>query len=305
MKYRELQTLQGAIEYVEDGGEIKISGYRGRDIEIVIPDTIDDLPVTALLKKAFLSVKSVRKVVLPYTVTDLGDFAFAFCSNLQSVTLSEKVEEIGAVVFKECAALKEIHVISENADDIPQKKEMDYAHLLAATVGILEAPFLFRPGQIYDIDWIRQWDVRMMNIMQVDDMEGYSKLLLCGEEDYGSDENHPDVYKSSRIKGKIRLAMLRMMHDYGLTEERKDFLCKYLMQYKKGQETEETWQVVLNEHGDEKEYYDLLMELALVDHQNLQGMLKDMGDQHAEMKAYLLNFDEGSTSNDFFDGLDL
>lgn len=311
MKYKSLQTDQGTIEYVELDSTVEITGYRGRDVKVTVPDTIDNKPVVRIRKKSFLSAKTVRKIRIPYTVSAIDDFAFAFCSNLKTIYLSEKLTEIGISIFKECEALEAIYVLTSvssgiHENDEDNKRDHDVAHLLASTVGILEAPFLLTPDKVYDPDWLIQFDRRVMNAMETDDMEGYSKLLLCGEEDYGSDENKPDVYRSSRKKAKVRLCILRLLYNYGLSGENEDYLVKYLQHHKKGEASEETWQVVLNEHGDDREYYDLLMEIDCVNKNNLPDMLLDMKDSHAEMKAYLLKCgEESKEENDFFDDLEL
>ena len=319
LKYRSFQTSQGTIEYVELDSTVEITGYSGRDVKVSVPDTIEDKPVTRVRKKAFLSAKTVRTLELPYTVTAIDDFAFAFCSNLKTIYLSEKTTDIGLSIFKDCDALEAIYVLTEKrrgvggseaeatqGTDGYDKREHDMAHLLASTIGILDAPFLLTPDQVYDPEWLAQFDKRVMSAMEIDDMEGYSKLLLCGEEDYGSDENKPDVYKSNRIKAKVRLCMLRLLNDYDLPCKNRDYLVKYLQCHKKGEMSEETWQVVLNEHGDDREYYDFLMEIDCVNKSNLPDMLIDMKDSHAEMKAYLLKQGEASKSeNSFFDDLEL
>ena len=319
LKYRSFQTSQGTIEYVELDSTVEITGYRGRDVKVSVPDTIEDKTVTRVRKKAFLSAKTVRTLELPYTVTAIDDFAFAFCSNLKTIYLSEKTTDIGLSIFKDCDALEAIYVLTEKrrgvggseaeatqGTDGYDKREHDMAHLLASTIGILDAPFLLTPDQVYDPEWLAQFDKRVMSAMEIDDMEGYSKLLLCGEEDYGSDENKPDVYKSNRIKAKVRLCMLRLLNDYDLPCKNRDYLVKYLQCHKKGEMSEETWQVVLNEHGDDREYYDFLMDIDCVNKSNLPDMLIDMKDSHAEMKAYLLKQGEASKSeNSFFDDLEL
>ena len=330
MKYRSLKTDQGTIEYIELDSSVEITGYRGRDVKVKVPDIIDEKPVTRVRKKAFLSAKTVRNLEIPYSVTAVDDFAFAFCSNLKTISVSEKLTEIGLSIFKDCDALEAIYVLTEtergtgsspmsveqgtgsSQATVEQgtgsygKREHDIAHLLASTIGILNSPFLLTPDKVYDPEWLIQFDKRVMNAMEIDDMEGYSKLLLCGEEDYGSDENKPDVYKSNRIKAKVRLCMLRLLNDYDLPCKNRDYLVKYLQCHKKGEMSEETWQVVLNEHGDDREYYDFLMEIDCVNKSNLPDMLIDMKDSHAEMKAYLLKQGETSKSeNSFFEDLEL
>ncbi len=96
-----------------------------------------------------------------------------------------------------------------------------------------------------------------------------------------------------RRRDKVRLAMLRLMHDYGLQEELRAGMQAYLLAHIKGCGTEETWQVVLEEHGDEKAYYEFLTNLGGVTKENFPQMMEDMGERHTEMKAYLMRYHDG------------
>ena len=55
------------------------------------------------------------------------------------------------------------------------------------------------------------------------------------------------------------------------------------------------------EHGDEKEYYELLLELGCINQSNLEAILDDMGDRHPQIKAFLLQ--EQQPADDFFSSL--
>lgn len=311
MAYVEYQTPQGALGYniKEDG--VVLTAYRGKDISIEVPKQIEGKNVIGIEKKTFLSAKSLKELILPEEITFIKDFAFAFCSNLVSIHMPKHLDEMGIGLFKDCHALKEIYLphFGETqiaSDTAKEQAKMDLACLLAATVGILDAPYLFDFKNAGTTGWLKHWDMRMMTIMNIDDMEGYSKLLLCGEEDYGSNENNVDLYVENNRKAKCRLAMLRLLHDYGLDEDKKEFLADYLRNHTKGQVSEETWKVVLEEHGDEKNYYELLLNLSCIQKENIAEILDDMGDKHAEMKVFLLRYqDEFWNDTDFFDDLEL
>ena len=51
--------------------------------------------------------------------------------------------------------------------------------------------------------------------------------------------------------------------------------------------------MILEEHGDERQFYELLTQLGGVTEENFQGMMEDMGERHAEMKAYLMRYHDG------------
>lgn len=287
MQYRELDTEHGVLQYRINGESAEILGYRGKDTELVIPALIDDCPVTHIGKKTFLSNKMLRQISLPESVVRIDDWAFAYCAKLRKVILPYHRMEIGQGIFKECFELEQI--VDESADE-REKKTDDIGYLLAASMNILDAFYLFDFENAGNTDWISQWDARMQSVMERGDAEGFSKMLLCGEEDYGSKENNLDYYMEQRRREKVRLAMLRLMHDYGLESSVRSKLEAYLLDHIKGQQTEETWKVIMEEYGDDLKYYQFLTELGGVTADNFQAMMEDMGESHTEMKAYLMKY---------------
>ena len=104
-----LETQEGTIGYtVEDGVRIRITDYSGTDTEVWVPEKIEGIPVKIITKKTFLSRKQLRKVVLPETVEEIGDWAFAYCTNLENVWLPKKEMKLGNRIFMECPAVRRI-----------------------------------------------------------------------------------------------------------------------------------------------------------------------------------------------------
>ncbi|MBP3476799.1 MAG: leucine-rich repeat protein [Lachnospiraceae bacterium] len=298
MKINEFDTPQGALQYRIMDNQAEIIAYRGKDVEVTIPEQIESCPVTRIGKKAFLSNKMIKQITLPESIVRIDDWAFAYCAKLTRMILPYHKMEIGQGIFKECGRLDQI--IDEQGD-MTGKRTMDIACLLAATMSRLDAFYLFDFENAGTDGWLVQWDARMQYLMSLDDTEGFSKMLLCGEEDYGSKENNLDYYIQQQRKSKVRLAMLRLMHDYGLSEPASNRLKEYLLAHNKGQPTEETWRVVLEEHGDEKEYFQFLIDLGCVTLENFQDLIADMGDSHTEMKAFLMRYHSNqSESQDAF-----
>lgn len=278
---------QGCLSYTADEESVEITGSRGRDTVIEIPPQLAGLPVTGIGKKAFLSNKTVKEITLPDTIESLGDWAFACCAKLEKLTLPYKRLEVGQGIFRDCVSLTQIMDGTSPATD---KKMTDVSYLTAAAVCKLDAFYLFDLEAAGSAEWFDRWDVRLRTVMGTPDAEGFSKMLLCGEEDYGSRENNLDHYMGQQRRKKVRLAMCRLMHDFCLKEEDERAHTAYLLAHRKGQETEETWRVVLEEHGDELSYYRFLTEIGAVDKENFQAILTDLGESHTEMKAYLMEY---------------
>ena len=55
-------------------------------------------------------VKGVSKIIIPDSVTEIGDYAFADCYSLKSITVPDSVTEIGKEAFLNCESLESIIV---------------------------------------------------------------------------------------------------------------------------------------------------------------------------------------------------
>lgn len=283
----EWNTAQGCLMYAVNEARVEITGSRGRDTVFTIPAQIEGYPVTGIGKKAFLGNKSVKKIVLPDTIRQIGDWAFACCAKLTKLTLPYRKLELGQGIFRDCFSLVQMM----DGDAAGQDKKMtDVSYLMAEAVRALDAFYLFDLEAAGSEEWFVRWDVRLRAVMETPDAEGFSKMLLCGEEDYGSRENNLDHYTGQQRRKKVRLAVCRLMHDYGLEPTVRETLERYLLSHVKGCETEETWKVVLEEYGDDLRYYQFLTELGGVTRENFQSMMEDMGQAHTEMKAYLMRY---------------
>ncbi len=62
--------------YYKDEGYVCIYSYLGKDAEVVIPETIDGLPVTSTVPELFTDCDFVTKITLPDTMTYVGEDAF-------------------------------------------------------------------------------------------------------------------------------------------------------------------------------------------------------------------------------------
>ena len=283
MQIHEIDTECGSLKYMIRENYVILTEYRGRDISLVIPEYVEGKPVTVIGKKAFLGAKSLQKLVLPESLMQIQDWAFAFCSNLESINLPQKKLDIGQGIMKDCFKLQQIII----AEDEPEAEGISY--LLAAVMNKLEAFYLFDTSAAGSRSWLEQWDARLMSLMEQEDTEGFSKMLLCGEEDYGSKDNNLDYYVEQKRRFKVRLAMLRLIYDIGLQPSVRNKLLSYLQSHKKGESSEETWKVVLEEHGDDRQYYQFLLDNDCITEENFDAMLSDMGERHTEMKAFLMN----------------
>lgn len=283
-----------------------ITGYEGNKIELVLPELIEELPVTAIEKKAFFNVSGLYRIYLPRNLERIGDWAFAHCRDLEEIYFSRKEYELGKSLFMECAALKRICLTERENGDTGEEVCRGFGSLLASVCGLLDAPYLFQTTKVDDEEWLALWDARMLTILHGDDMEGYTKLLLCGEEDYGSRENNPDYFLEQKRRRKVRMAFLRLLYDKGLAEANRKELIGYLLSHTKGCESEEAWLVLKEEHGEDMEYISLFADMGCLTTDNFDALLLDLGAEHPQMKAFLMKYkEEHLGKSDFFEKLSL
>ena len=80
--------------------------------DIVIPSS-----VTSIGNRAFLSCLSLSKIVIPSSVTSIGDSAFFWCRSLSDIVIPSSVTSIGVSAFRCCDSLSKI-VISSSVTSI-------------------------------------------------------------------------------------------------------------------------------------------------------------------------------------------
>ena len=300
MYEKEYEIPDGSLYYKLTEGGICITRFQGNASEVHIPDTIEGIPVTVICKKAFLSRKFLRRVYLPAAIQSVEEWAFAYSGALTEVITAVQPVSFGRAVFLDCNSLKRIVPI-DAADNTGFEPE-----LLAAALLSLDAYYLLELPAVGTKEWLAKWDARLCEIMHSPDDNGYSKQVLCGEEDYGSTDL--DAFMSRNREQKCRMAMLRLLHPAGLSAELNNELTEYLKNHTKGCPQEESFQVILNEHGDDKEYYELFAHIGCVNGDNINKVLESIGERYPEMKAYFIKAsgtDAGSTVDDFFGGLEL
>ena len=296
MQEKELEIAGGSLYYEIRQNYIIITCLQGLASEVKVPEQIEELPVREIAKKAFLSKKYLRKVSLPETVEEIGDWAFAYCDNLEQVILPGQNVRFDKAVFLECGKLKRLYVGDGTEEAI--------AALLAAAVTTAQAYYLLDVEEAGSAEWLAKWDARMMELLNRPDEEGFSRQVLCGEEDYGSTDMN--VYVNEKRKVKVRLLLLRCLYSIGLDAGTREQLEQYLTAHTKGCAREETWQVIVQEHGNDREYYQLFTELNCLTEDNFDGIIADIGEDYPEMKAYFMRYKEEKIGyTDFFGELEL
>ena len=81
----------------EDGTFITLTKYNGNAKNLVIPETIEGLPVEVI--NGFEENMNIKSVVIPSSAKVIRDSAFAYCASLEKVTLPEELFYIDNCAF--------------------------------------------------------------------------------------------------------------------------------------------------------------------------------------------------------------
>lgn len=305
----------GKLLYRQTPHSVSVVGVEGRASRVEIPAKIAGRPVTEIGKKAFFDCRYLHFLRLPCTIQRIDSWAFAHCPLLERVELPHKQIALGKDLFIGSDRLREIvltapeaaesEAVVQEAAEVPDTVDgEEIAELLAAAAIRMDAPLLFSIKEAGSREWLEKWDARMLVILRADDNEGFDKEVATGEEDY--ERTDQARYRRLQRMGKVRLALMRLLHPRQLRESVRIELEGYLRAHTKGCRTQEAWEVLYKEYGDRKEYYELFTQLGCVTQENFDGILQDMGEEHTEMKAYLMRYKEEKLGyRDFFDSLSL
>lgn len=297
---------EGADMREKEGSCVRITGGQHIGGTLAIPERLAGKNVAAIGKKAFWGCAGMQEVSVPESVEEIGDWAFASCKELRKVILPRRDIRLGRGVFKGCERLKCIEL--RNAclgEETGKAGEADGAgYLLAAVDRLLHNPYLLDIAAAGTAEWYQKWDAALKKLMQMPEDEGFSKMLLCGEEDCGSRENDIDHYRAAQRRRKAAAALLRLRYDTFLSGELRGELTAFLRAHALGCETAEAWEALVEDYGDDRSCYELFEQAGGIHAGNREQCIAALGDSHTEMKAYLLGKTTKS-KEDFFDSLSL
>ena len=121
IKERTVADWKEIFTFKVTDGKITINSYKGKDTFVEVPEFIGKNPVIAIGKNAFSQNnrtcdeerkkffrEELTTVILPDSVTVIGENAFSYCKSLVEVRLPSKLEKIGEDAFYECKSLLQI-----------------------------------------------------------------------------------------------------------------------------------------------------------------------------------------------------
>lgn len=99
----------------DDHEYIEITGYEGNGEKIIIPDSIEGLPVEAIGNHSFSGREDIVSVEIPESVKILYGFAFHNCKNLERISIYDSLTDYYDGVCRQCDRLTVIDITVNNS----------------------------------------------------------------------------------------------------------------------------------------------------------------------------------------------
>lgn len=143
--------------YTADGGEVTITDYIGTSEHVLIPDTIDGLPVTALGHRAFYE-KTVTTVVVPDSVTEIGAACFSGDNYLVSLKLPDGLKRLPPASLESCMRLYDF--------DLPQSLEKIYSSVFEFNYYLTHLTLPSSLTEIEQLNFIGLYDLQSLTLAE-------------------------------------------------------------------------------------------------------------------------------------------
>lgn len=89
---------------------IVVTGFEGNAKELVIPDSIEGLPVEVIGSHAFSSRQDIESVTLPPTIRILRSYVFHNSRSLKKIALFDSIDDYYDGVCRQCDSLEEVEI---------------------------------------------------------------------------------------------------------------------------------------------------------------------------------------------------
>ncbi len=93
-----------------EGKVAQITGYIGEDKELIIPETLDGLPVMSIESEAFAGCATIKSLTIPDHIKNVDVRAFMECTNLEHVKWFVSSITIPNNAFDGCTSLKTVDI---------------------------------------------------------------------------------------------------------------------------------------------------------------------------------------------------
>lgn len=275
---------------------------------IVLPCEMAGQPLTVIGAKAFLSCRQVEKLVLPDTLVQVEDWAFAHMKGLIEIVFPAKEILFGKKVFLGCDALRRVTLIREG--ELLQELYEGIPFFLASAFRLALAK---DHRKLYDLRlagdaegqwrWLAYYDEALLAyLMQADD-NGFEPAFI-GWFDVEDVDDQRVGYMSEQIRKKIELAFQRMVYAEKMSERTEKLLKEYLTK-KAPEQVLELMRDTESDGGRQVRYLRVWRQIGGFELYSPKFLLEELENADPEVRSFLLECELEETVEDFFRSLEL
>lgn len=138
----EVTVQRGAdqSDFIIDGGGY-ITGYRGGESKLEIPESVGQTPVVGIAASAFEDEADISEAIIPACVKEIGAGAFAGCKYLSVITFEDGLQKLGSEAFSGCQGLQAV-ALPNSVTDIGGSVFKNCTKLMTANIptGLTKVP---------------------------------------------------------------------------------------------------------------------------------------------------------------------
>ena len=273
-----------------------------------------------IAKKEVFGKPRIDRIIVPYGVIRIEDWAFAHCTDLKEVWLPDTLTGLGRDVFLGDDRLAKLVIYGLAKKDGSNLKEAGYyIHDEISALPVI-AVNCFKSSALHDFSftpieaWLDWFDRNLCDYISAPDDEGFDPFLAGGEEDYEDPENDIEYYRAKirerkcgyifeRIKVSGESGELDKTSVYDGNIDRDghsdrdnsnsmnnsmNIYTEYLTANKNS-----ALDFVLSKRHDSYEYFKLYADLNMIAESDVPGLLDRFSDEdYLECKAYLIKYQD-------------
>ncbi len=98
------------FNFETNNGTLTLVGYSGSEAVVVVPSSVNGLPVTSIGDAVFVERTNLTSCVIPTGITNIGVMAFYLCTSLTNIDLPESLKSIEDGAFSYCSSLAQMRI---------------------------------------------------------------------------------------------------------------------------------------------------------------------------------------------------
>ena len=289
-------------------------GYRYEKFEqnnmcVLLPREILGEPLTVVGAKAFLSCRQVEKLVLPDTLEQVEDWAFAHMKGLKEITFPAKEILFGRKVFLGCDELRKVTLAREGDTLQGQYEGMPY--FLASVFRLALERIQKRLSDLRlagdeegQWQWLGLYDEALsVYLMQADDYD--FEPAFIGWFDVEDVDDQRTGYIAEQKRKKIALVFQRMAYSERMSEQTEKLFGEYLLK-NVPEQVLELMRDADSGYGRYVKYFQVWRRIGGFELYSPKFLLGELEDADPEVRSFLLECElEEAAGEDFFGGLEL